>query len=31
LHARVHHHLLDASRSDLGLKFVKDDVVNHGG
>ena len=30
LHASVHHHLLDASGSDLGLKLVKDDVVNHG-
>jgi hypothetical protein len=28
--ARVHHHLLDPSRSDLGLEFVKDDVVDHG-
>src|SRR5262249_46935989 len=30
LHSRVHHHLLDASGSDLGLEPVEDDVMNHG-
>src|SRR6266705_608124 len=30
LHPSVHHHLLDASGSDVRLEFVKDDVVNHG-
>ncbi len=31
LHARIHHHFLDASGRDLGSEFVEDDVVNHGG
>ena len=30
LHAGVHHHLFDPGRSDFRLKFVEDDMVNHG-
>src|ERR1700752_4805487 len=30
LHPCVHHHLFDASGSDLGFELIKDDVVNHG-
>ena len=29
LHPGVHHHLLDASGSDLGLELIKDDVMHH--